>query len=77
MIKIIIYGNILVDKTKRQNKKKLGGNNMKNTRELRTIYANQESFNKKAFVKEDEDGTQYLYSYYSLVVTNFRRDLLV
>ena len=40
------------------------------TNELRVKYATQESFYKKAFVKEDEDGTQYLYSYYSLVVTN-------
>ena len=50
---------------------------MKNTRELRTIYANQESFNKKAFVKEDEDGTQYLYSYYSLIITNFPGKVLI
>ena len=40
-------------------------------RELRVKYASQESFYKKAFVKEDEEATQYLYSYYSLVVTNY------
>ena len=41
------------------------------TRELRAVYSNQESFNKKAFVKEDDEGTEYLYSYYTLVVTNY------
>ena len=49
---------------------------MKNTRELRTVYSNQVSFNKRAFVKEDEDGTQYLYSYYSLIITNFGKALI-
>ena len=44
---------------------------MKNTRELRTVYSDQQSFNKKAFVKEDNEGTQYLYSYYTLIVTNY------
>ena len=46
------------------------------TEELRTIYSNQESFYKKAFVKEDEDGTQYLYSYYSLIISNFGKVLI-
>ena len=46
------------------------------TRELRVKYASQESFCKKAFIKEDEDGTQYLYSYYSLIITNFGKVLI-
>ena len=41
------------------------------TRELRVKYATQQSFCKKAFVKEDEEATQYLYSYYSLIITNY------
>ena len=41
------------------------------TRELRVKYATQQSFYKKAFIKEDEEGTQYLYSYYSLILTNY------
>ena len=41
------------------------------TRELRVKFGTQQSFNKKAFVKEDENSTQYLYSYYSLIVTNY------
>ena len=45
------------------------------TEELRTIYSNQESFYKKAFVKEDEDATQYLYSYYTLIITNYGKAL--
>ena len=45
------------------------------TEELRTIYSNQQSFGKKAFVKEDEEGTQYLYSYYTLIVTNYGKAL--
>ena len=45
------------------------------TRELRVKYATQQSFNKKAFVKEDNEGTQYLYSYYSLILTNYGRAL--
>ena len=49
---------------------------MKNTRELRTVYSNQQSFNKKAFIKEDEDGTQYLYSYYQTIITNFGKVLI-
>ena len=40
-------------------------------RELRVKYASQESFGKKAFVKEDNEATQYLYSYYSLILTNY------
>ena len=44
-------------------------------KELRVKYANQESFYKKAFVKEDEEGTQYLYSYYSLIITNYGKAL--
>ena len=45
-----------------------------NVRELRVIHGKQESFYKKAFVKEGE-GTQYLYSYYSLIVTNYGKAL--
>ena len=45
------------------------------TRELRVIHGTQDSFYKKAFVKEDEEGTQYLYSYYSLIVTNYGKAL--
>ena len=40
-------------------------------RELRVKYGTQQSFGKKAFVKEDTEATQYLYSYYSLIVTNY------
>ena len=43
--------------------------------ELRVKYATQESFNKKAFVKEDEEGTQYLYSHYRLIMTNYGKAL--
>ncbi len=46
------------------------------TRELRTVYSNQQSFYKKAFIKEDKEGTQYLYSYYSLIITNFGKVLI-
>ena len=46
------------------------------TKELRTVYSNQQSFYKKAFVKEDEDGTQYLYSYYQIIITNFGKVLI-
>ena len=45
------------------------------TRELRVKYANQESFDKKAFVKEDEESVQYLYSHYSLILTNYGKCL--
>ena len=45
------------------------------TRELRVKYANLESFYKKAFVKEDEEAVQYLYSYYSLILTNYGKAL--
>ena len=41
------------------------------TRELRVKYGTQQSFGKKAFVKEDEEGTEYMYSYYTLIVTNY------
>ena len=41
------------------------------TRELRVKFGTQQSFGKKAFVKEDEEGTQYLYSCYSLIITNY------
>ena len=44
-------------------------------RELRVIHGTQESFYKKAFVKEDEEGTKYLYSYYSLIITNYEKAL--
>ena len=40
-------------------------------RELRVKYGTQQTFGKKAFVKEDTEATQYLYSYYSLIVTNY------
>ena len=45
------------------------------TRELRVIHGTQASFGKKAFVKEDANSTQYLYSYYSLIVTNYGKAL--
>ena len=45
------------------------------TRELRVIHANQESFNKRALVKEDE-GTQCLYSNYALMITNYAKALI-
>ena len=45
------------------------------TRELRVKYATQQTFGKKAFVKEDEEDTQYLYSYYSLIITNYGKAL--
>ena len=44
-------------------------------RELRVKYATQQSFGKKAFVKEDNEGTEYLYSYYSLILTNYGKAL--
>ena len=40
-------------------------------RELRVKFGTQESFYKKAFIKEDDNSTQYLYSYYSLILTNY------
>ena len=40
-------------------------------RELRVKFGTQESFYKKAFVKEDNEAIQYLYSYYSLILTNY------
>ena len=43
--------------------------------ELRVIHGTQNSFYKKAFVKEDEEATQYLYSYYSLIITNYGKAL--
>ena len=45
-------------------------------KELRVKYANQESFYNKAFVKEDEEGTQYLYSYYRRILTNYGKALV-
>ena len=44
-------------------------------RELRVVHGTQESFYKKAFVKEDEEATQYLYSCYSLIITNYGKAL--
>ena len=41
------------------------------TRELRVKFGTQQTFGKKAFVKEDEEDTQYLYSCYSLIITNY------
>ena len=40
-------------------------------RELRGIHGTQQSFYNKAFINEDNENTQYLYSYYSLIVTNY------
>ena len=40
-------------------------------RELRVKFGTQESFYKKAYVKEDNEAIQYLYSYYSLILTNY------
>ena len=45
------------------------------TRELRVIHGTQQSFGKKAFVKKDNEDTEYLYSYYSLIVTNYGKAL--
>ena len=45
------------------------------TRELRVKFGTQQSFYKKAFVKEDDNSTQYLYSYYSLIITNYGKAL--
>ena len=45
------------------------------TRELRVKFGTQQSFYKKAYVKEDDNSTQYLYSYYSLIVTNYGKAL--
>ena len=45
------------------------------TRELRVVFGTQQSFNKKAWVKEDKEGTEYLYSYYSLILTNYGKAL--
>ena len=45
------------------------------TRELRVKFGTQQTFGKKAFVKEDNEGTQYLYSYYSLILTNYGKAL--
>ena len=44
-------------------------------RELRVKYAAQQSFGKKAFVKKDDQGIEYLYSYYSLILTNYGKAL--
>ena len=41
------------------------------TRELRVIHGTQQSFNKKAFITEDNEGIERLYSYYSLIITNY------
>ena len=45
------------------------------TRELRVVHGNQQSFYKKAFVKKDNESTEYLYSYYSLILTNYGKAL--
>ena len=45
------------------------------TEELRPVYSNQDSFYKKAFVKVDDNNTEYLYSYYTLIVTNYGKAL--
>ena len=44
-------------------------------RELRVKFGAQQSFSKKAFIKEDKEGTEYLYSYYSLILTNYGKAL--
>ena len=41
------------------------------TRELRVKFGTQQSFGKKAFVKVDDDNTEYMYSNYTLIVTNY------
>ena len=41
------------------------------TRELRVMHGTQQSFYKKAWIKSDDEGTEYLYSYYSLIITNY------
>ena len=41
------------------------------TRELQVKYGKQQSFYKKAFVKKDDQGIEYLYSHYSLILTNY------
>ena len=46
------------------------------TKELRVVHGTQQSFYKKAFVREEEDGTQYLYSYYQTIITNFGKVLI-
>ena len=43
--------------------------------ELRVKYASQDSFCKKAFVKVDDDNTEYMYSYYTLIITNYGKAL--
>ena len=45
------------------------------TRELRVKFGKQQSFYKKAFVKEDNEGIECLYSYYNLVITNYGNTL--
>ena len=40
-------------------------------RELRVVHGTQQSFYKKAFVKEDKLGNQYLYSNYKIIITNY------
>ena len=44
-------------------------------RELRVIHGKQQSFGKKAFVKKDDQGIEYLYSYYNLIITNYGNTL--
>ena len=43
------------------------------TRELQVKFGNQNSFYKKAFVREDEEATQYLVSYYQTIITNYNK----
>ena len=45
------------------------------TRELRVIHGTQDSFYKKAFIKKDTEGVESLYSYYSLIITNYGKAL--
>ena len=45
------------------------------TKELRAIHSSQKSFYTKAFIKKDDKGIEYLYSYYSLIVTNYGNEL--
>ena len=45
------------------------------TRELRVKFGTQHSFGKKAFVKKDDKDTEYLYSSYSLIITNYGKAL--
>ena len=40
-------------------------------RELRVVHGKQQSFYKKAFIRKDDEGIEYLHSYYSRIITNY------